>query len=162
MGIHFTTVVVPAERSGTDTDNAVLIIAGEMLDDIPHLPLPVALHLMGNELGVYGPHGRVLGAPLPVSDIWGAAAAPTEGYVAQARVCVVLEPLPEEAGTHSSPLKVGVPEPGLASWLGPLIAGEFKMAFRAVRVSTGGPLMVDSALHAPTKLPEWADHIHTP
>ncbi|MFB6700243.1 hypothetical protein [Streptomyces rubiginosohelvolus] len=162
MGIHFTTAVVPAERSGTDADNAVLIIAGEMADDIPLLPLPVALHLMGNELGVFGPHGHMLGAPLPVSDAWCAAAAPIGDHAAQARVCVVLEPLPEQVGTHSAPLETGVREADLASWTGQVFAGEFEMALRAVYVSTGGPLNVDSALHAPTRLPEWAHHMHTP
>ncbi|MFD3908837.1 hypothetical protein ACFXOL_21005 [Streptomyces californicus] len=162
MGIHFTTAVVPAELSGADADNAILILAGDMADDMAHLPFPVALHVLDNALGVFGPHGHMLGDLLPVSDAWVAAAAPTPDYAAQARVCVVLEPLPEQVGTHSAPLREGVPEPGLASWTRDVIEGRYKMALRAVNVSTGSPYMVDVALHAPTRLPEWADHIHTP
>ncbi|MFF4859911.1 hypothetical protein ACFY2N_34090 [Streptomyces rubiginosohelvolus] len=162
MGIHFTTVVVPAARSGADTDNAALIFGADNEDDIQHLPLPVALHVLDNALQCFGPHGQVIGGPMPVSDIWIAAAAPTGDYAAQARVCVVLECLPEQVGTSDVPVELGVPEAGLASWTGRVIAGDFKMALREVSVSTGSPLNVDAALHAPTKLPEWADHIHTP
>ncbi|MFI1532118.1 hypothetical protein [Streptomyces griseus] len=162
MGKHFTTVVVPAERSGADTDNAALIFAADTEDDIADLPLPVALHVQGNTLGCFGPHGQMLIGPLPVSDAWIAAAAPTRDYPAQARVCVVLEPLSEQIGTSDVPVEQGVAEPGLASWTGQVIAGDFKMAFRAVNVSTGSPLLVDAALHAPTQLPEWADIVHTP
>ncbi|MFJ6752576.1 hypothetical protein ACIQNI_30970 [Streptomyces sp. NPDC091266] len=162
MGIHFTTAVVPAERSATDTDNAVLVFAADIQDDITNLPLPVALHVQGNELSCFGPHGQILGAPLRVSDAWIAAAAPTGDYGAQARVCVVLEPLPEERGTAHVPVDEGVTEAGLASWVGDVIAGRYKMALRAVRVSIGNPLLIDAALHAPTRLPEWAEFTHVP
>ncbi|WP_328973410.1 hypothetical protein [Streptomyces sp. NBC_00239] len=153
---------MPAERSGADTDNAVLIFAADIEDDIANLPLPVALHVQGNELGCFAPHGQMLGAPLRVSDAWITAAAPTGNYGAQVRVCVVLEPLPEEGGTDHVPVDEGVTEPGLASWVGDVIAGRYKMALRAVRVSFGNPLLIDAALHAPTQLPEWAEFTHTP
>ncbi|MGW2686216.1 hypothetical protein ACWC6I_24065 [Streptomyces sp. NPDC001414] len=162
MGIHFITAVVPAERSGTDTDNAVLIFAADTQDDIASLPLPVALHVQDNELGCFAPHGQMLGAPLRVSDDWVAATLPTGSYDAQARVCVVLEPLPEEAGTSHVPVSEGVTEQGLPSWVGDVIAGRYKMALRPVRVSMGNPLLLDAALHAPTQLPEWAQVMHTP
>ncbi|MEV6421578.1 hypothetical protein [Streptomyces sp. NPDC051662] len=161
MGIHFTTAVVPAERSGSDTDNAVLIFAADTQDDIANLPLPVALHVQENELGCFAPHGRMLGAPLRVSDDWVAAASPTGSFGAQARVCVVLEPLPEEAVPYVS-VGEGVTEQGLPSWVGDVIAGRYKMALRPVRVSIGNPLLLDSALGAPTQLPEWAQMMHTP
>nr|WP_181412062.1 hypothetical protein [Streptomyces sp. F12] len=118
MGIHFTTAVVPAARSGADTDNAVLIFAADTQDDIANLPLPVALHVQDNELCCFAPHGQMLGAPLRVSDDWVAAASPTGLFEAQARVCVVLEPLPEEAGTSHVPQGEGVTEWGLPSWVG--------------------------------------------
>ncbi|MFB7403312.1 hypothetical protein ACFCZR_24365 [Streptomyces rubiginosohelvolus] len=162
MGIHFTTVVVPAARSGADTDNAALIFGADTEDDIADLPLPVALHVLDNALQCFGPHGQMIGGPMPVSDAWIAAAAPIGDHAAQARVCVVLEPLPEQTGTSDVPVELGVPEAGLASWTGQVIAGDYRMAMRAVFVSTGSPLNVDSALHAPTRLPEWAHHMHTP
>ncbi|MCX4682058.1 hypothetical protein OG413_43540 [Streptomyces sp. NBC_01433] len=162
MGIHFTTAVVPAERSGADTDNAVLIFAADTQDDIATLPLPVALHVQDNELGCFAPHGQMLGAPLRVSDAWVAAASPTGSYDSQARVCVVLEPLPEEAGTCHVPVREGVTEQGLASWVGDVVAGRYKMALRSVRVSIGNPLQLDAALGAPTQLPEWAEITHIP
>ncbi|WP_146057504.1 hypothetical protein [Streptomyces sp. SM12] len=162
MGIHFTTAVVPAERSGADTDNAVLIFAADTQGDITNLPLPVALHVQGNLLRCFAPHGQMLGAPVRVSDAWVAAASPTETYDAQARVCVVLEPLPEEAGTSHVPAAEGVTEQGLPSWVGDVVEGRHRMALRSVRVSIGDPLLLDAALGAPTQLPEWAQVIHTP
>lgn len=162
MGIHFTTAVVPAERSGADTDNAVLIFAADTQDDLADLPLPVALHVQNNELTCFAPHGQMLGAPLRVSDDWVAAAAQTGTYETQARVCVVLEPLPEEAGTSHVPASEGVTEPGLPSWVGHVVEGRYRMALRSVRVSVGDPLLLDAALGAPTQLPAWAQHMHTP
>jgi hypothetical protein len=162
MGIHYTTAVVPAERSGEDTDNAVLIFAADSEDDLADLPLPVALHVQDNELSCYAPHGQLLGAPVRVSDDWVAAAAPTGGYEAQARVCVVLEPLPEEVGTLDVPASEGVTEAGLPSWVADVVAGRYKMALRSVRVSVEDPLLLDAALGAPTQLPEWAQRMYTP
>jgi hypothetical protein len=162
MGIHFTTAVVPAPRSGTDTDNAILIFAADARDDIADLPLPVALHVQDNALGCFAPHGKMLGAPLRVSDDWIAAASPTGAYGAQARVCVVLEPLSEEAGTSHVPAGEGVAESGLPSWVGDVVGGRYKMALRTVRVSIGDPLLLDAALDAPTQLPDWAQFTHTP
>lgn len=162
MGIHFTTAVVPAERSGADTDNAVLVFAADTCDDIANLPLPVALHVQDNELGCFAPHGQMLGAPVRVSDDWIAAALPTGPYDAQARVCVVLEPLPEEAGTSHVPAGEGVTESGLPSWVGDVVGGRYKVACRSVRVSIGDLLLLDAALGAPTQLPEWAHFTHTP
>ncbi|MDP5315571.1 hypothetical protein [Streptomyces poriferorum] len=66
----------------------------------------------------------------------------------------MLEPLPEEADTSHVPVAEGVTEQGLPSWVGDVIAGRYKMALRAVRVSIGNPLLVDAALGAPTQLPE--------
>lgn len=162
MGIHFTTAVVPAERSGADTDNAVLIFGADTLDDIANLPLPVALHVQDKELRCFAPHGQMLGAPIRVSDDWIAAASPTGPYGAQARVCVVLEPLPEEAGTSHVPEGVGVTESGLPTWVGDVIEGRHRMALRSVRVSIGNPLLLDTAHGAPTQLPAWAHIMHTP
>lgn len=162
MGIHFTTAVVPAARSGADTDNAILIFAAHTQGDLADLPLPVALHVQDNELTCFAPHGRTLGASMRVSDDWVAAAASTGQYDAQARVCVVLEPLPEEADTSHVPASEGVTESGLPSWVGDVVAGQYKMALRSVRVSVGKPLLLDAALGAPTQLPGWAEHMHTP
>ncbi|MFD9598581.1 hypothetical protein ACFWA9_38265 [Kitasatospora sp. NPDC059973] len=162
MGIHYTTAVVPAERSGADTDNAVLIFAADLADDIPGLPLPVALHVVGNELGCFGPHAQPIGPAIPVSDDWLRAASPTGGYDAQARVCVVLEPLSEEAGTGGASIAQGVDEPDLPSWVGDVVAGRYRMAMRPVRVSTGSLGLLDVAIGAPTTLTEWAALMHTP
>ncbi|MDP5315572.1 hypothetical protein [Streptomyces poriferorum] len=87
MGIHFITAVVPAEGSGTDSDNAVLIFATDTQDDIGSLPLPVALHVQDNELGCFASHGQMLGAPLRVSDDW-VAAARQRGPTSLRPVCV--------------------------------------------------------------------------
>ncbi|MFF6829954.1 hypothetical protein [Streptomyces longwoodensis] len=75
---------------------------------------------------------------------------------------MVLEPLPEEAGTSHVPQDEGVPEQGLPSWVGDAVAGRYKMALRSVRVSIGDPLLLDAALGAPTQLPQWAQITHTP
>ncbi|MFB6814341.1 hypothetical protein ACFCV8_07325 [Streptomyces sp. NPDC056347] len=162
MGIHYVTVVLPAERTGADTDNALLIIAADVQDDVANLPLPVTLHAQGNELTCFASHGRMLGAPLLVSDQWVAAASPTGSYGAQAKICVVLEPLPAMADTSHVPAGEGVPEPDLPFWAGGVVEGRYKIAFRSVSVSIGNPLLLDAALGAPTRLSEWAEVLHTP
>lgn len=160
MGMHYTTLVLPATRTGADSDNAIIIIGAALADDIPNLPLPAALHANGNTLYLYGPHASPLGQ-MPVSDVWLQAAAPVDGYAAQARVCVVLDPLPEEAGTVGrEPLAVGVTEPDLPSWTEDVISGRYAMAMRALALSQGSLALLDVALGVPTQLPEWAHHMH--
>ncbi|MFE0777817.1 hypothetical protein [Streptomyces sp. NPDC058861] len=162
MGIHFTTVVIPGALMGREEDNALLLLAGETEEDIGNLPLPVALHVVGNEVGAFGPHAHALGVPMPVSDRWIRAAGATEQFQAQAQVCVVLEPLTVGAPTTDVPASEGVDEPDLPKWVMDVLMQRYKSAVRTVHVSTGSLGMVDAALNAPTTLPEWADHLITP
>ncbi|MEU7028957.1 hypothetical protein AB0A60_19980 [Streptomyces sp. NPDC046275] len=140
-----------------DEDNAILILAGEMEEDIAKIPLPVALHVVENSLGLFGPHAHALGDPLPVTHRWVQAAQGTGKYAPQAKVAVVLAPLPEQRSAADTPVDEGALQPDLPSWIMDVLLAKHPMAVRDVRVSTGFLGLLDVALGAPTQLPEWAD-----
>lgn len=162
MGIHFTTAVIPAARSGTEHDTAAVFFGPEMAADIPALPLPATLHVIGNEAAPFAAGGRQVGVPMPVSDHWVQASRSVGGYGAQAKIVVLLEPLPEEVSTADVPVPMGVGEDSLPSWLPGVLEGRYKMAVRDVTVSEGSALLLDAALGVPARLPEWAEVLHDP
>ncbi|MEX2985689.1 hypothetical protein [Streptomyces sp. C36] len=162
MGIHFTTAVIPAARSGTEYDTAAVFLGPEMEADVPRLPLPATLHIVGNTVTPFAAHGRPVGDPMPVSDRWVQASRAVGGYGAQAKVVVLLEPLPEEVSTADVPVQMGIGEDGLPGWLPGVLEGRYKMAMRDVTVSEGSVLLLDTALGVPAQLPEWATVLHDP
>ncbi|MFJ4960225.1 hypothetical protein [Streptomyces sp. NPDC088739] len=157
MATHFISVVLPPELTGASVASSLLVLAGETAQDIASLPLPVALHTQGNELYGYGPHAQPFFGPLPVSDIWLWATAPVGPYKAQTRVAVILEPVPADIATTYVPVELGVEGGDLPPWLMDALHGRYEMAVREMLVSSGSILMLDTALGAPTKLPEWAN-----
>ncbi|MFJ6784540.1 hypothetical protein [Streptomyces yangpuensis] len=161
MTVHFTTAVIPGARMGRDEDNALLLLAADSAGDIPNLPVPTALHVVDNSLGLFV-HGRMLGTPVPVSDTWVRAAATVGDFHAQAKVALLLEPLPGDIATSFVPAQEGVAEADLPAWVGDVLAGRYKMALRDMRVSTGFLGNVDMGFGVPQDVAGWATILHDP
>lgn len=93
--MHFTTFVIAGLRPPTP----VLVLAPETGPEVGALPLVTSLHRVGNEVTGYV-HASPLPAPVPVSDRWIEA---VEGYGREAKVVLVLEPLPADISTGYAP-----------------------------------------------------------
>ncbi|MEV7581590.1 hypothetical protein [Streptomyces erythrochromogenes] len=114
---------------------------------------------MDNSLGLFV-HGQMLGTPVPVSDTWVRAAAAVGDFHAQAKVALLLEPLPGDIATSFAPVQEGVAEPDMPVWVGEVLAGRYKMALRDMRVSTGFLGNVDMGFGVPQDVAGWATILH--
>ncbi|MGW6571980.1 hypothetical protein ACWGAN_07360 [Streptomyces sp. NPDC054945] len=161
MTVHFTTAVIPGAMMGRDEDNAILLLAADSAGDMANLPVPTALHVVDNSLGLFV-HGQMIGSPIPVSDTWVRASAAADDFDAQAKVALLLEPLPVDIATTFAPVQEGVAEPDMPVWVGDVLAGRYKMALRDMRVSTGFLGNVDMGFGVPQDVAGWATMLHDP
>lgn len=159
---HFTTFVLPAEDERAERTIPFLVLAAEDPDDVEQLALPTSLHRIGNEVMAYA-RARALDqgpGPMPVSDAWILAVA---DYEAEAKVAVILEPVPAAAPTDEAAPTTGVDGADLPWWTGHLLNGQLHAAIRDVPVSAGAdPMSINIVPHAPQELDAWAERMITP
>ncbi|MFD3728825.1 hypothetical protein [Streptomyces sp. NPDC058671] len=161
MTVHFTTAVIPGTTMGRDEDDAMLLLAADSTEDIQNLPVPTALHVVDNSLGLFV-HGQMIDAPIPVSDTWVRAAAAVGDFDAQAKVTLLLAPLPGDIASSFVALQEGVAAPYMPVWVGDLLAGRYRMALRDMRVSTGLLGNVDMGFGVPRDVAGRATILHDP
>jgi hypothetical protein len=127
--MHYTTFVLLE----TAPPAPVLVFGPEDASEIPDLPLVTSLHVMVNEAT---PMMRAspLGFPVPVSDYWVDA---VKGYGNEAKIVLLLEPVPGDIDTSYAQPEVGVHDADLPAWLPMMIGGGLKLAMRDVPVTSG-------------------------
>ncbi|WP_033818555.1 hypothetical protein [Kitasatospora sp. MBT63] len=156
--VYFTPVTVGLNDGST---NAVLIISTNDPQVVRHLPLPEALYVSEDgKLGMCGSNVQTLDCRRLPED-WQQAAAPADGYQAQAMVCVVQEAIPHHPDEPPGWAPDAFPSAEPPQWAADVLAERYRIAARPVPVTIGG-LAPIPAWRTPTTVEAWASRISGP
>lgn len=159
MTQHFSTTVIPAAVINEPVSTPVLALGADSEDGIAGLALPTALHLMEPNRIMAFTHTTPVSGLMPVSDAWVAACcAYGDEFTGEAKVALILEPVPADIETTWAGIEEGVPHEDLPPWMTSLIRGELRCATRDVRVTSGSILQLN-VMPAPETLEDWAERI---
>ncbi|WP_144311949.1 hypothetical protein [Actinopolyspora erythraea] len=153
MSIHYTTFVIP-KSLGLEYDTPAIAFGSDTADEIPKLPLPTSVHVMGNEACPLSHADMMSQYAMRISDIWIQA---TRSFENCTKIAVIQEPVPTGNTTEKVDPSLGVMGDELPYWVEDLVNARLKMAMREVSVSYGESalsIMMDAS--APTTLPDWA------
>ncbi len=159
MAQHFSTFVIPAEVIGQVVSTPVLALSADSEAGIAGLPMPTALHFTeANGITVFT-HTTPVSGGLPVSDGWvRACAAYGDDQTGDAKVVLVLEPVPGYIATTWAGIWEGVSQADMPAWATRLLNLQLHCAMRDVRVTTG-TIMELNVLPCPGSLQDWAEAI---
>jgi len=160
MAQHFSTFVIPAEAIGQAVSTPVLVLAADSEADVASLPMPTALHFTeANAITAFTHTTPAAGGALPVSDSWVRACAEYgDDQTGEAKVVLVLEPVPGDIATTWATAEQGAAQADMPAWTTQLLQLRLHCAMRDVRVTTG-PILELNVMPAPASLQEWADAI---